>query len=152
MTASEFATLVDGRPVGRNRFTAKRPAHSDRSPSLSIAEGRDGRLLLHCFSGCSVTAILAALKLSRRDLFQGPPPSPAQLAAIEAERKVTEQRKRAERAADREAWDKVRKLQAICSELGERLMRHPDDDKIASLYQQNLARLRNEVDAPKGVA
>jgi hypothetical protein len=43
MTAAEFAALVKGRAVGHNRFQARCPAHSDRSPSLSIAEGQDGR-------------------------------------------------------------------------------------------------------------
>ena len=45
------------------------PAHEDRSPSLSIAEGRDGRVLLHCFSGCRPEAILQALGLGWSDLF-----------------------------------------------------------------------------------
>jgi hypothetical protein len=51
------------------RFNAKRngkgwlarcPAHSDKKPSLSIDEGRDGRALLHCHAGCSTDDILAA--------------------------------------------------------------------------------------------
>lgn len=28
------------------------PAHEDRSPSLSINAGDDGRVLLKCFAGC----------------------------------------------------------------------------------------------------
>jgi hypothetical protein len=94
---------------------------------LSIARGEDGRVLLHCFAGCATDAILAALKLSRRDLFQGPPPSPAQLAALEAERKVTEQRRRSARAAEGEAWDKVRRWEAIVNALGAKLARTADD-------------------------
>lgn len=35
-------------------------AHEDRQPSLAIAEGADGRLLLRCFAGCTVTAICTA--------------------------------------------------------------------------------------------
>ena len=34
----------------------------DRSPSLSIADGDDGRLLLRCFAGCEFLDILDALK------------------------------------------------------------------------------------------
>lgn len=37
------------------------PAHPDREPSLSIAAGEGGRLLLYCFAGCSYPAILHAL-------------------------------------------------------------------------------------------
>jgi DNA primase len=40
---------------GRNgSWTACCPAHNDGSPSLAIREGEDGRVLLHCFGGCSV--------------------------------------------------------------------------------------------------
>ena len=38
------------------------PAHDDQTPSLSLADGADGRLLLHCHAGCAFTDILAALR------------------------------------------------------------------------------------------
>jgi len=38
------------------------PAHDDRSPSLSIADGADGRLLLRCHAGCSFAEVQAALR------------------------------------------------------------------------------------------
>ncbi|VEJ46055.1 conjugative transfer relaxase protein TraI [Bartonella vinsonii] len=38
------------------------PAHDDRSPSLAISNGNDGRLLLHCYAGCSFKEIIQALK------------------------------------------------------------------------------------------
>jgi putative DNA primase/helicase len=61
------------------------PAHDDRSPSLSICEGADGRILLKCFAGCSPEAIVAALGLQMSDLFArpslaGPPPAPTRVA------------------------------------------------------------------------
>jgi hypothetical protein len=59
---------------GRREWTARCPAHEDRTPSLSIAEGADGRVLLTCHAGCTVDAILAALGLSARDLFTDTPP------------------------------------------------------------------------------
>lgn len=55
------------------------PAHDDRSPSLSINIAADGKLLLHCFVGCTFESIVAAAGLSssqairsvtRRDLEQ----------------------------------------------------------------------------------
>ena len=145
MTAREFAALVDGRAVGRNRFQARCPAHRDRSPSLSIAEGRDGRILLHCFAGCSTDAILAALNLSRRDLFQGPPPKPEQLDALEAGRKAAEQQRRAVRATEREAWDKTRRWAAIVDALGAKLARTPDDapdgDALTRAFHDACAQL-----------
>lgn len=51
-------------------WIARCPAHADRSPSLSIREGRDGRTLLRCFAGCDSTAIVRALGLSIADLFE----------------------------------------------------------------------------------
>ena len=50
-------------------WTACCPAHDDRSPSLSIKEGEDGRVLLHCHAGCEVEAICGALGMGVRDLF-----------------------------------------------------------------------------------
>lgn len=127
MTAAEFAALVEGCAVGRNRFQARCPAHNDRSPSLSVAEGRDGRVLLHCHAGCTTDAILSALKLSRRDLFQGPQPSTSQLAAFVAERKAVELKRRAHRTVEREAWDKVRRWEGVVNALGAKLARTADD-------------------------
>jgi hypothetical protein len=56
------------RKVGSG-WIANCSAHEDRSPSLSITEGEDGRLLLHCFAGCQVHDILAAVGLTVSDLF-----------------------------------------------------------------------------------
>lgn len=59
-------------PVGSDRkFMARCPAHDDRSPSLSVGEGLDGRVLLHCFACCSTADIVAALGLHLSDLFAG---------------------------------------------------------------------------------
>lgn len=38
------------------------PAHDDRTPSLSLADGADGRLLLHCHAGCDFRDIMGALR------------------------------------------------------------------------------------------
>jgi putative DNA primase/helicase len=50
-------------------WTVRCPAHEDGTASLSIAEGDDGRVLLHCHAGCDHTKIVAALGLEERDLF-----------------------------------------------------------------------------------
>lgn len=60
--------LESARPRGNGRYSAKCPAHDDKSPSLSIQEGERG-ILLHCFSGCALTEICASLDLKQRDLF-----------------------------------------------------------------------------------
>jgi hypothetical protein len=55
---------------GKNgRYTASCPAHEDKSPSLALRELDDGRILLHCFGGCSTDAVLGAIGLDMTDLF-----------------------------------------------------------------------------------
>ena len=58
--------------TGNGRWIARCPAHQDRSPSLSIRETADGRVLLHDFGGCPTGDVLAALGLELRDLFDRP--------------------------------------------------------------------------------
>lgn len=50
-------------------WTARCPAHEDRNPSLSISEGADGRVLLHCHAGCTVESICVALHIDEAELF-----------------------------------------------------------------------------------
>ena len=50
-------------------WIAKCPVHEDHKPSLSLDEGADGRALLKCHAGCSTDDVIAALGLTRRDLF-----------------------------------------------------------------------------------
>lgn len=55
---------------GRNgAWTARCPAHADKSPSLAVREGEDGRVLLHCFGGCSTADVVASISLDMTDLF-----------------------------------------------------------------------------------
>ena len=41
------------------------PAHEDKNPSLSINYAPDGKLLLHCFAGCSFEEIINAAGVSK---------------------------------------------------------------------------------------
>lgn len=52
------------------------PAHEDRSPSLSIKEADDGRLLLKCWAGCSADEVVGAVGLAMADLFPPRPGAP----------------------------------------------------------------------------
>jgi hypothetical protein len=53
----------------RDGWIARCPAHDDRTPSLSIAEGNDGRVLLKCFGGCSTDSVVSALGMTMADLM-----------------------------------------------------------------------------------
>lgn len=55
--------------TGPNRWIATCPAHQDKTPSLSIREAEDGKILLHDFGGCDTSSVLSALGLNLSDLF-----------------------------------------------------------------------------------
>lgn len=73
--------LVKVKKTGKG-YQARCPAHDDGGPSLSLREGDDGRVLLHCHAGCATASVLAAIGLSMVDLFAAsdkprrPPPAP----------------------------------------------------------------------------
>lgn len=57
------------KPTGTNRWRAICPAHPDRHPSLDITLSSDGKILLHCWTGCEVEDIIGAVGLTMADLF-----------------------------------------------------------------------------------
>lgn len=70
MNAAALLDRLDRvKPTGPGRWIACCPAHDDKSPSLSIRETEDGRILFHDFAGCDTASVLAALGLSLADLF-----------------------------------------------------------------------------------
>ena len=73
------------------------PAHGDRNPSLTLADGPQGRLLAHCKTGCTFAAVLDALR--GLGIVEGtgrvPQTDPAELARHQAEeRREAEKRER----------------------------------------------------------
>lgn len=50
-------------------YMGRCPNHDDRQASLSIKEGADGRVLLHCFAGCGTADIVVSAGLAFVDLF-----------------------------------------------------------------------------------
>lgn len=126
MTADAFAGLVHAQQTGTGRWKARCPAHDDHSPSLSIREGDDGRVLVLCRVGCSLDSILAALKLGKRDLFAGPPPSAQEIAVLRAAIEACLEAAKAERRARLAALNRVEKLQAVVNALGAKLAQLPD--------------------------
>jgi len=70
MTPVERFVARLGKVKGRNgSWTAQCPAHDDKSPSLTVREGRDGRVLVHCFGGCPVHEVVGAMGMDLNDLF-----------------------------------------------------------------------------------
>lgn len=64
-----LSSLEGVRSTGSDTWLARCPSHDDRSPSLSIREGSDGRVLIYCFAGCGASDVVSALGLDFADLF-----------------------------------------------------------------------------------
>lgn len=62
-------SLLDSIRSNGDAWSAKCPAHEDHDPSLSIAEGEAGRVLLHCHAGCETSDVMKALGLTDVALF-----------------------------------------------------------------------------------
>jgi putative DNA primase/helicase len=73
MTIADFLAKLDGAKPQGSGWIARCPAHQDRSPSLSVTEGDQGRILLTCHAGCATESVCAALGLRVNDLFAEPP-------------------------------------------------------------------------------
>ena len=77
MDFSELLSRLEAVKQSGANYMARCPAHDDRTPSLSVSEGEDGRILLKCFAGCTAEAVVAALGLTMRDLFADDPAHPS---------------------------------------------------------------------------
>lgn len=64
-----LSRLENVKKTGAGRWIARCPAHTDRRASLSIRELDDGRILVHCFAGCSIQQVLTAADLEFDCLF-----------------------------------------------------------------------------------
>lgn len=116
--AERIVRALGGRWTGRSGI-CRCPAHDDRTPSLSVATGHDGRLLLNCFTGCAFEDVVAALR--GRGILEGSGrihrPDPAEVARQEAEERA-EREKRTRQA--RAIWAESL---PIYGTLGERYLR-----------------------------
>lgn len=64
-----IARLDKVKRTGQGRYVARCPAHADKNPTLSIRELMDGRVLVHCFAGCTAAEIVAAAGIDMVELF-----------------------------------------------------------------------------------
>lgn len=114
MTAREVTAALPGGRWHGSYGVARCPCHEDREPSLSIRDGADGRLLVHCFAGCDGADVLRAL--NRGGLL--PERADRQPDPDAIERQEAEARRRVEQA--RRCWAEAG---AISGTLAERYLR-----------------------------
>lgn len=136
MNAGDVALQCDSRARRSGAgWLCRCPAHPDRTPSLSVREGRDGRVLMRCWAGCSTTAVLAAARLTFADICGGSRATPAE------RRRFAQERERSE-AAERANW-----LAALLRAVAVLQRRHPGDPGLAAaaaLAAHDRARLERE--------
>ena len=69
MTAQTLLDRLEAvRSRGSGKWSARCPAHADKTPSLSVCEGEHA-ILLKCWAGCDLAAICTALGLTISNLF-----------------------------------------------------------------------------------
>jgi DNA polymerase I-like protein with 3'-5' exonuclease and polymerase domains len=65
MSAAEaFAKALGGHKTGTG-WIAHCPLHDDRTPSLSISQGKNGKVLVHCHAGCNQRDVFASVLRQR---------------------------------------------------------------------------------------
>lgn len=70
MSIDDFLGKLDGvTSDGKGGWMACCPAHDDHNPSMHVNVGKDGRILVKCYAGCTTADICAALGLKVRDLM-----------------------------------------------------------------------------------
>ncbi len=61
INAGTIAKALGGHKVGSG-WTARCPAHDDSTPSLSLRDGHDGKVLVRCHAGCGQDTVISILR------------------------------------------------------------------------------------------
>ncbi len=115
--ASNLTAVLDGHWHGSNGLAFCPAHHNTRTPALSLKDGRDGKLLVQCFAGCSWQDVFAALRA--RGLLVGHRdrrPNPREMERRKAEERA-EHRRRIKEA--QRFWDRA---DPIAGTLGQRYL------------------------------
>jgi hypothetical protein len=121
-----------------NQWSARCPAHDDKGPSLSIKELPDGRVLLHCFAGCSVQEVLGTIGLDFGSLF----PDKTEFQSAQKRPKLLT----ASQALELLNHESLI-VSIVAHDIGVRRKFKPEDlDRVAKAYGR-IAALRNEVNS-----
>lgn len=150
--------LAAVRQTAHDRWIACCPAHEDNSPSLSIRELDDGRVLLHCFAGCDAIDVLASLGLDWSALYPQtdhrqyfPPTRPSKLPARELLEIISEEvtavaviaADMLERKTISEAdWRRLALVAVLIGATRDELGTKPEGDKAKELHAQKLRAIK----------
>jgi len=130
-SARHIVGQLGGKWRGR-QGTCRCPAHEDRTPSMSVTETRDGRPLVHCFSGCTQVEVIDALRA--RGLWAGEakvdPSYPGRLTTRHDGHHDRDDRERQQYARD--LWDRSNPIKGTLAEayLRSRGIHEPPSDGL----------------------
>jgi hypothetical protein len=130
-------------------WVARCPAHEDRSPSLSIREGDDGRVLVHCHAGCTTDKVCASLGLRLSDLLPGRPIEWSRLTPRTLEERQAAELRKLRRhilALELEQRRAMRALSRACLTIGIAYCDDPDG-MLGRLWQGAVDELEREASA-----
>lgn len=69
MQLEDVLRRLEGVKRSGGGYSARCPAHEDKNASLSVKQGDNGGIVLHCHAGCTPEQVVGALGLSMQDLF-----------------------------------------------------------------------------------
>lgn len=72
MNIEKILSLLNGvRKTGHNKWVARCPVHTEKTPSFAISIGRTGNVVCHCFGcGAGMPEVMATLGITWDDIFQ----------------------------------------------------------------------------------
>ena len=130
MNAKTIATALGGRKVGSG-WSASCPAHDDRTPSLSIRDADENKVLVRCHAGCDQERVIAALRGRGLWAENGPRSSPWAARRKPVEREPDgDDAKRTERALAIWQLSKPSPETPVAAYLASRGLRLPSSDAL----------------------
>jgi hypothetical protein len=79
LTLDDVLERLHGVKKAGSGYSARCPAHDDKSPSLSVRQGDDGKVLVKCHAGCSFESICTHLGVQQSQLFASSESAPPRL-------------------------------------------------------------------------
>lgn len=69
MNIEDFLSRLEKVKKTPSGWLACCPAHDDKSPSLTVGIGKGGGVIAHCFGGCDIADVVAAVGMTLSDLM-----------------------------------------------------------------------------------
>lgn len=118
MNAEEIAHMLGKAKRAGRGWSCLCPAHDDRSPSLSLMDGDNGRLVWYCHSGCTQDEVRRALAaMGALDASSDWKPDTPEVGRVRRERREREERERLDRISKaRSLWGQAEPIAGTVAE------------------------------------